>query len=70
VIEQDGLFEIDDEPASSNEPVPVATILVHFATREDRAQFERDLGQRIPRTGRGQAQMWYPRPPDASFGEG
>lgn len=67
---QPTMFDVAEEP--KRDPVaelrPYNTILVHFATREDRAAFEQAIGQRIARSGRGQGQLWFPKAPTITFG--
>jgi hypothetical protein len=56
----DSLDDLFDVKPVRRQPVPLVTIFVHFASPEDRRQFERDIGHRIPITD----EMWYPRPPE------
>lgn len=63
------LDETEDVATPTRKLEPYATILVHFATPEDRAAFQARIGQRIAWTGRGQGQLWFPKAPVATFGD-
>jgi hypothetical protein len=46
---------------------PFASVLVHFATAEDRKQFEELVGQTVSGTTRKMASIWFPRKTVASY---
>lgn len=71
--EQDGLFGADEQfkdnwnewkgmPEFVQEDLqPFQTILVHFATPEDLTAFEALVDQRIQRTSKRTAAIWFPK---------
>jgi len=71
--EQEGLFGSDDDfhevrrewkgmPEYTHEDLePYASILVHFASPEDRAAFEKLVDQPLPTTTKRTGAIWYPR---------